>query len=63
MNESGSPHGNTDIDDLAVEQNRFQYYQRNVQRQEAAKAAFLQKRVRYCLVLLCCVLLCFVCDG
>eukprot|EP01102_Stenamoeba_stenopodia_P002380 TRINITY_DN121_c0_g1_i1.p1 TRINITY_DN121_c0_g1~~TRINITY_DN121_c0_g1_i1.p1 ORF type:complete len:349 (+),score=97.74 TRINITY_DN121_c0_g1_i1:209-1255(+) len=32
------------IDDLSVEQNRFQYYQRNVQRQQAQLALWLQKR-------------------
>jgi translation initiation factor 3 subunit H len=33
------------LDDLAVEQAKFQAYQRNVQRQEAMKAQYLQKRV------------------
>jgi len=32
------------LDDLGVEQNKFQYHQRSVQRQQAQQAAWLQKR-------------------
>jgi translation initiation factor 3 subunit H len=32
------------LDDLSVEQNRFQYYQRNLQRQQAQLALWLQRR-------------------
>jgi len=32
------------LDDLGVEQNKFQYHQRSIQRQQAQQAAWLQKR-------------------
>lgn len=35
------------LDDIAVEQNKFQYYQRNLQKQQTQRNAWLQKRVRY----------------
>jgi translation initiation factor 3 subunit H len=34
-----------DIEDLVAEQNKYQYWQRTVQRQEAQKAAYAKKKV------------------
>jgi translation initiation factor 3 subunit H len=33
------------LDDLATEQNKFQYYQRTIAKQQAQQNAWLQKRV------------------
>ena len=33
------------LDDLGVEQNKFQYHQRAIQRQQAQQTTWLQKRV------------------